>query len=52
MSKEYEKFYGTLIKVGDSLMITIPSKIVKLAGMEYGDPVKVMIQKHNVFDEE
>jgi len=52
MVKEFEKFYGTLIKVGDSLMVTIPSKIVKYSKFEKDMPVKVMIQKHSVFEDE
>ena len=52
MSKEFEKFYGTLVKVGDSLMVTVPSKMVKFAGFEKDMPVKVMIQKHSIFEEE
>jgi len=52
MVKEYEKFFGSLIKVGDSIMITIPAKIVKHAGLEKHDTVKVMIQKHSIFEDE
>ena len=51
MVKEFEKFYGTLVKVGDSLMVTIPAKMVKFCAFEKDMPVKVMLQKHSVFEE-
>ena len=42
---EYDKFYGTLYKVGDSLVVTIPFNLVKYAGWEVGTEVVVMIKK-------
>ena len=52
MSKEYEKFYGTIYRSGDSLVVTIPSKLAKFNGFNHGDAIKVMIKKHSVFEEE
>lgn len=42
---EYEKFYGKLWKQGDSIIVTVPSNLVKGMGLKVDDPVKVMIQK-------
>jgi hypothetical protein len=44
--KEYEKFYGKIWKAGDSLVITIPTNIIKYSDYKVGDKVKIMIQKN------
>jgi len=49
---EYEKFFGTAYRSGDSLVVTIPKKYAKFMGIEHGDPLKVMVKKHSVFSEE
>lgn len=42
---EYEKFYGKLWKQGDSLIVTVPSNIVKYTGFKEGDMVVLMMKK-------
>ena len=44
--KEYEKFYGKIWKAGDSLVITIPTNIIKYSDYKVGDKVKIMTQKN------
>lgn len=40
-----ETFYGKLYKNGNSLVLTVPSNIIKFGGYNEGDAVKVMVQK-------
>lgn len=43
---EFEKFYAKIWKQGEtSMIITIPSNLVKYAGFNIGDEVIVMIKK-------
>jgi len=42
---EYEKYYGKIIKIGDSLGVTIPYNICKYAGYNVNDEVIIMIKK-------
>ena len=46
MNDEFEKFYANVRKVGNSLVVTIPSNVVRFSGFEEGEAVKVMIKKH------
>jgi hypothetical protein len=50
--ESYEKFYGTIWKHNTSALITIPDKIVKANGWEFGTPVVVMVKKHHIIDKE
>lgn len=42
---EYEKFYGTTIRMGDVIRVTIPMKLCKFMGIKEMDDVVVMIKK-------
>jgi hypothetical protein len=42
---EFEKFYAKIWESGDSLIITIPSNLVKIGGYKKGDSLKVMTRK-------
>lgn len=43
--EEYEKFYGKIWKIGNSLVITIPFSVVKYSDYKEKDKVKIIIQK-------
>lgn len=45
MSKEYEKWQGTIWKTGTSLVITVPDTIAKYAGYVEGDELKILSVK-------
>ena len=46
MAEEYDKFYGTVWKIGSgSLVITIPSNLAEFTGIGEGDDVVIMIKK-------
>ena len=45
METEYDKFYPTLWKQGDSIVLTVPFNLVEGLGFKVGDKVKVMIKK-------
>jgi antitoxin component of MazEF toxin-antitoxin module len=38
-------FVGKLIKVGDSVGVIIPAKLLKASGLKVGDLINVSIQK-------
>lgn len=42
---QFETFYDTIKKNGNSSFITIPYKLMKFTGMKNGDKIKIMIQK-------
>jgi len=42
---EFEKFFGTLWKSGDSLVVTVPSNLVKGLGLKEGSKLKFMMQE-------
>lgn len=43
--EEPEKFYGKLWRMADSIVITIPSNVVKFGGYAEGDEVTCLIKK-------
>jgi len=46
MSSEFQKFYAKIWSQGNtSMVVTIPSNLVKFADYKKGDKVVVMIQK-------
>jgi len=44
--KETEKFYAKIWKQGDSLVVTIPSNLVRFGGFCEGDEVTVLLNKN------
>ena len=42
---KHEKFYGTLITVGESIGITVPIEIIKVNGWKIGTDVVIWINK-------
>ena len=42
---EADKFIGELVRIGGSIMVTIPAKHVKFTGVKEGDFVKVWFRK-------
>jgi len=46
-----EKFYAKIYKTGGSHVITIPSNLIKFAGLEIGEEVIVYIKKKDEKDE-
>ena len=45
MVLDYDKIYTNIWKSGNSLVITIPTKLAKYADIKEGDDVKILIQK-------
>ena len=43
--EEPEKFYGKIWRMAESLVITVPSNVVKYGGYSEGDQVVVLIKK-------
>jgi len=43
--EEVDNFYGKIWKAGDSMVITIPSNLIKYSNFKEGDNIKVMIRK-------
>lgn len=50
MVDELDSFYAKLWKQGDSLVITVPSNLIKFGGFSEGTEVKVLIKKQSVSD--
>lgn len=42
----YDKFYAKLWKQGDSLVVTVPSNLIRFGGFKEGDEVTLMITKN------
>ena len=42
---ETDNFYAKIWKQGDSLVVTIPSNLVRFGGFSEGDEVKILIKK-------
>lgn len=45
MYNEFETFYDEIKVVNGTLRVTIPDKLVKFAGFQEGDQVKIMIRR-------
>jgi len=48
---EYEKFYAKTRSINKTLVVTIPSHIVKYCGWQEGDTLKIMCKKKEEDDE-
>jgi antitoxin component of MazEF toxin-antitoxin module len=42
---DYDTFYAVIYKQGGSLVVTVPSNLLKFGGYAEGDEVKIMIKK-------
>jgi putative transposon-encoded protein len=42
---EIEKFYGKIVKIGDSAFVLVPSKILKYTGLQINENVVVYIKR-------
>ena len=47
----FDTFYAKIWKTGNSLVITIPSNLIKYTGHKEGSTLKIMIKKHEVEDD-
>jgi len=44
---EIDNFFAKIWKSGDSMVITIPSNLIKFGDFKEGDNIKVLIRKSN-----
>ena len=52
MVGEFIKFYTKIKWINGDLVISIPEKLVLFEGLKLGDPIKVMLKKEEVHEDE